>query len=82
MFIRVKLILFIILFNILVLGSCSKPPMPLIKSDVEFTIITIDSCEYIYYKPYGKNSESRIILHKGDCYYCKKRQEEINKINK
>ncbi len=39
-------------------------------SDEEFTIIVIDSCEYLE----SNYDRSRNITHKGNCQFCKKRK--------
>ncbi len=40
------------------------------SSDEEFTIIVIDSCEYLE----STWDRSRNITHKGNCQFCKKRK--------
>ena len=42
-------------------------------------VIDIDSCEYIYYSLSGGYQAEGYLAHKGNCKYCKARQEKLNK---
>jgi hypothetical protein len=42
------------------------------SSEQEFTVITIDSCEYLLVD-YGNN---RMIAHKGNCKFCAERSKK------
>lgn len=42
------------------------------NSDEEFTIITIDSCEYLL----ACYDRSRMITHKGNCKFCAERSKK------
>lgn len=42
----------------------------IIKKDFEYSIITIDSCQYI---KYDSTAIDFRLIHKGDCKYCIKR---------
>jgi len=71
-------ILSFILILIAGLSSCAEPNLKEEQTDYiidelgnRFTIIEVDSCEYIYYR-----GDSRMgIAHKGNCKFCKEREE-------
>lgn len=42
------------------------------KHSEEFTIITVDSCEYLI----ADHDRSRMITHKGNCMFCEKRNKK------
>ena len=67
----------IIGFSIITTGE-NIPDNINIEDDIEYKIITIDSCEYIKFNDYYYSSEDKII-HKGNCKYCQERLEKTLK---
>lgn len=48
-------------------------------TDVEYTVVVIDHCEYIVATPKGAGiSTPRSICHKGNCKYCAERKKKEN----
>jgi hypothetical protein len=65
----INILIFTTIFLGLTAGSCDPPKYdkPRYDSKIgEFTILTIDSCEYIV-SGFGK---SRNVTHKGNCKFC------------
>lgn len=59
----------------LLLMSCEEAPRTEKDSVIEYDVIEIDSCEYIMVqsKTYGIGLYVTSIAHKGNCKYCKER---------
>lgn len=61
------------LFAFIIISGCSgKPETPSGIVNHEYTIVVIDSCEYVIVE-FGKHTRawSYSITHKGNCHKCK-----------
>lgn len=61
-------------------SSCGNSPRTETDSVLEYDVIEIDSCEYIMVqsKAYGIDVYVTSIAHKGNCKYCKERNNPFN----
>jgi hypothetical protein len=58
----------------LMMVGCNQPETIDTIEDLNIKIVNIDSCEYIKCCTYGFNSY--VYSHKGNCRFCKERQQK------
>jgi hypothetical protein len=65
--------LLIILLTIIIIGCEVKDPYETVTIKNGFSVIIVDSCEYLYKEiPAGYG----FMAHKGNCRFCKERREK------